>query len=155
MVDRIEAFTKGAAPSVRLVLQPEHLGEVQVKLTLEGGAISAVVKVDNPQVRDAVAQQLEAMRVSLADQGIKIDKLEVSVSGGFDQNRPDAQDWLANGQSRGQGDARARHEAAAWALPEVYGSLLQGGGDRAEADRVVELREEGAVDRVAALDVVA
>ncbi len=153
IVDQIEAYSKGGAPSVKLILQPEHLGEIQVKLTLVDGSISAMVKVDNPQVREAVAQQLEVMRTTLADQGIKIDKLEVSVSGGSDQHAPDSDDWSNASQWQGRGDAQDRREAGDWALPQTYRSLLRGGGDMGEGGLEAEPRNPDADVRTSALDV--
>jgi len=153
MVEHFEAYAKGGAPSVKLILQPEHLGEVHVRLTLIDGSINAMVRVDNPQVREAVAQQLEIMRASLAEQGIKIEKLEVSVAGSYDHQRPDADEWASSGQWQGQADPQSRGQDGSWALPETYRSLFQGGSDRAEVGQVADPQGDGAVERVTALDV--
>jgi len=64
---------------LRLQLNPEHLGRMDVRVHAHEGAVSAVIRVEHAGVREMVESQLAALRVSLAEQGIKIDRLEVSV----------------------------------------------------------------------------
>lgn len=120
IVEHVEQSTKGGNPSIRLVLNPEHLGEVQVRVTLVNGAVNAQLRVDNAAVSDAVQHQLESLRAALVDQGIKIDKLEVSVSGGSDQRQQDQEAW-SGGSFGQQGDAQAQgRQDGAWSLPLAY-----------------------------------
>ncbi len=65
---------------LRLQLTPEHLGRMEVRVQAHQGAVSAVIRVEHAGVRDLVENQLAALRTTLADQGIKIDRLEVSVN---------------------------------------------------------------------------
>jgi flagellar hook-length control protein FliK len=65
---------------LKLQLNPEHLGRMEVRVQAHEGAVSAVIRVEHAGVRDLVENQLAALRTSLAEQGIKIDRLEVSVS---------------------------------------------------------------------------
>lgn len=65
---------------LKLQLNPEHLGRMEVRVHAHEGAVSAVIRVEHAGVRDLVENQLAALRTSLAEQGIKIDRLEVSVS---------------------------------------------------------------------------
>lgn len=123
IVEHVEQSTQGGIPSIRLVLHPEHLGEVQVRVSLVNGAVNAHLRVDNPAVSDAVQQQLDALRAALVDQGIKIDKLEVSVSGGSDRQQAREGDaWSGDGLGQNAGgQAHGRHEdAGTWALPRTY-----------------------------------
>lgn len=65
---------------LRLQLNPEHLGRMQLRVQAHEGVVSAVIRVEHAGVRDLVENQLAALRTSLAEQGIKIDRLEVSVN---------------------------------------------------------------------------
>jgi flagellar hook-length control protein FliK len=65
---------------LRLQLNPEHLGRMDVRVQAHEGTVSAVIRVEHGAVRDMVESQLAALRTTLADQGIKVDRLEVSVN---------------------------------------------------------------------------
>jgi hypothetical protein len=65
---------------LRLQLTPEHLGRMELRVQAHEGAVSALIRVEHTGVRDLVENQLAALRATLADQGIKIDRLEVSVN---------------------------------------------------------------------------
>lgn len=72
----------GSGSQIRLRLQPEHLGEVAVKLTVEGNNISANVVAQNAGVRDALLGAQPALSRSLADAGLNLGAFSVNVSGG-------------------------------------------------------------------------
>ncbi len=65
---------------LRLQLNPEHLGRMEVRVQAHEGVVSAIIRVEHGSVRDLVENQLSALRATLAEQGIKIDRLEVSVN---------------------------------------------------------------------------
>ncbi len=130
---------------LRLQLNPEHLGRMEVQVKAHEGAVSAVIRVDHAAVRDLVETQLAALRTSLAEQGIKIDRLEVSVN----QQGPRDQSQLASGfdfgrQAFGQEGQREssgqQHSAPhtgwdAWSTPEVDdGSLPEALADMSGFD---------------------
>ncbi|MNX36216.1 Flagellar hook-length control protein FliK [compost metagenome] len=114
---------------LRLQLNPEHLGRMEVRVHAHEGAVSAVIRVEHAGVRDMVENQLAALRTSLAEQGIKVDRLEVSVNqqgprdqqaaAGFEFGR---QSFGQDGQreSSGQANQGQAHRSGwdAWSLEE-------------------------------------
>jgi flagellar hook-length control protein FliK len=122
IVDHVEVASKGGNPTVKLILQPEHLGEVQVQVSLVNGQVNAKVQVDNPAVREAVQQQMEALRVALIDQGVKIDKLEVDISNQDTRQGRENPGW----DNPRHGDTRQGRENPGWNLPQPFRGYLAG-----------------------------
>jgi flagellar hook-length control protein FliK len=72
----------GATSEVHLQLQPAHLGDVSLKLTVTGNTISANIVAQNADVRDALLSNQQHLARSLADAGLSLGKFSVNVSGG-------------------------------------------------------------------------
>ncbi|CAM4248341.1 flagellar hook-length control protein FliK [Paenibacillus tarimensis] len=70
---------KGNAVSeARLTLLPEHLGQVDVKITMQNGQLTAQFVTDNVMARDMIESQMVQLRASLQTQGLQVEKLEVT-----------------------------------------------------------------------------
>lgn len=125
----------GKPAEIRLELAPEHLGRMEIRVMAHEGTVSAQIKVDHAGTRELMQVQLAELRTSLADQGIKIDKLEVNV--GQDQRRsaPDFDMGQSFQQAPGQGHQQQPH-----ATPTGSHSLNFGGYD---ADSEEEALMEG------------
>jgi flagellar hook-length control protein FliK len=63
----------------RLTLQPEHLGQVVISLRVEQGAVSAVLRAENAAAADWIRLHQTDLKASLAQQGLGLDSLEVTV----------------------------------------------------------------------------
>ncbi len=81
--------------SMLVKLQPEQLGNVELKLNLHKGLIMAEIKVENEVVKAAVESNLEDLRQNLSNKGYSINQINVTVDSGkkeqqeqfgFDQN---------------------------------------------------------------------
>ncbi len=83
--------------TVELRLKPPELGGVKVQLEIQDSALKLGVVVENRSVRDLLQSHLHELRDMLANQGIKVDRLDVDIqqqfgqstaqSGGFSENR--------------------------------------------------------------------
>ncbi|MDX1927651.1 MAG: flagellar hook-length control protein FliK [Pirellulaceae bacterium] len=90
--------------SINLRLHPEHLGSVSVQVRLEGRSLSARLSTETSAARDAIMQDLPALRQRLADQGFDVTKFQVEVAG----NGADASFAQSNSQSQfSQSDNRS------------------------------------------------
>ncbi len=87
-------------------LRPEHLGKLAFSLTSQQGVITASFMADNPAVKELIEANLAQLRVSLQEQGITIDKLEVVVTDNqlMDDQQEDRQ--FANNQEKKKRAAR-------------------------------------------------
>ncbi|MBP1156005.1 MULTISPECIES: flagellar hook-length control protein FliK [unclassified Paenibacillus] len=67
----------------RISLFPQHLGHVEVKLTMQNGLLVAQIMADSLSGKEMLESQLAQLRSTLQSQGIQIEKLEVSQSQNF------------------------------------------------------------------------
>jgi len=63
-------------------LQPEHLGDVSLKLTVSGTTISANIIAQNADVRDMLLSNQQQLVRTLAQAGLSLGNFSVDVSGG-------------------------------------------------------------------------
>ena len=74
---------------IRLHLSPEHLGDLTMKITVQGGTISASVVAQNADVKHALMNNQDQLARSLADAGLSLAGFSVDVSGGDARSRQD------------------------------------------------------------------
>jgi flagellar hook-length control protein FliK len=108
--------TAGSVSTVRLRLVPEELGDVSVKLTIEGSSVSAQVMAQTPAAHDALVAGQAQLTRALADNGLKLISFNVDLAGGFASFQQQQQQ-----QSSQQGTSNGRN-------------LLLGGVDTTETD---------------------
>jgi flagellar hook-length control protein FliK len=68
--------------SMLVKLQPEQLGNVELKLNLHKGLVMAEIKVENEIVKAALESNLEDLRQNLANKGYSINQINVTVDSG-------------------------------------------------------------------------
>ncbi|MCK9858173.1 flagellar hook-length control protein FliK [Paenibacillus sp. ATY16] len=59
-------------------LFPKELGQVDVRITMHNGQLTALFHADNANAKDALDNQMAQLRVALQQQGLSVDKLEVT-----------------------------------------------------------------------------
>ena len=89
---------------VRMRLVPEELGDVSVKLTIEGSSVSAQVMAQTPAAHDALVAGQGQLTRQLADSGLKLTSFNVDLAGGFasfqqQQQQQSSQQGSSNGRS--------------------------------------------------------
>lgn len=67
----------------RISLFPQHLGHVEVKLTMQNGLLVAQFMADSLTGKEMLESQLSQLRSTLQSQGIQVEKLEVSQGQSF------------------------------------------------------------------------
>jgi flagellar hook-length control protein FliK len=72
----------GTTSEVRMRLQPEHLGDVALKLTVSGSTVSANIVAQNADVRDMLLSNQQQLARTLAEAGLSLGNFSVDVSGG-------------------------------------------------------------------------
>lgn len=87
-------------------LNPENLGKLNVVLQTKGDEVRALIRADNPDTARMIADQLESIKSSLENQGLKVAKLDVQT--GLSGNQ-DSMNWFGE---KGHNFAREREEAA-------------------------------------------
>jgi hypothetical protein len=69
--------------TVRMRLVPEELGDVSVKLTIEGSSVSAQVMAQTPAAHDALVAGQGQLARAFEDAGLKLTSFNVDLAGGF------------------------------------------------------------------------
>ena len=72
----------GGGGEIRLVLRPESLGSVRVRLNLTDNVIDGKIIVDNPAVKHIVEGSIDSLTRALSADGFQTASLQVSVGGG-------------------------------------------------------------------------
>jgi flagellar hook-length control protein FliK len=69
----------GGGKRLTIQLNPEHLGQLSVALTVKNSEVSATIRADNHETAQMLAGQLESLQKSLEEQGLKVQRLEVQT----------------------------------------------------------------------------
>ncbi|GAA3406653.1 flagellar hook-length control protein FliK [Paenibacillus hodogayensis] len=109
----MKVHTANGLSEVRITLMPEHLGHIDVKVTMHNGQVVAQFMADTAHGKEMLEGQLAQLRAMLQTQGLQVDRLEVSQynppqSGSFQESKQQRQ----SGQSGRQNDDQADRELA-------------------------------------------
>lgn len=96
---RFFKVTKGVAGSseAKFKLNPEHLGQLEIKVISQQGQISAQIVTDTALAKEALEAQLSLLKQALQQQGLQVQKLEIV------QQVPNSPDVNQGNQSFSQG----------------------------------------------------
>jgi len=95
----------GGEGEIRLVLKPEHLGSVRIRLQLGESSLEGRIVVDNSNVKELLDAHLEQLKSALRQEGYASANIDVTVSGGGDGRRdppPEPALPAASGRTAGQ-----------------------------------------------------
>ncbi|WP_243864360.1 flagellar hook-length control protein FliK [Paenibacillus castaneae] len=78
IVQKFDVSTLNGVSEAKLMLFPEHLGQVDVRITMQNGLLTAIFQTDTAMAKDMLDNQMAQLRAALQAQGLSVDKLEVS-----------------------------------------------------------------------------
>ncbi|NHN28380.1 flagellar hook-length control protein FliK [Paenibacillus agricola] len=89
----------------KLSLFPQNLGQVDVRLTMHNGQLVAQFMADSPMGREMLESQLSQLKITLQNQGIQVERMEVSQNQAFQsgmfQEQRQQQSQQSNKQQKG------------------------------------------------------
>jgi flagellar hook-length control protein FliK len=100
-----------------LQLHPQELGAISVALTLRNGEVRARIRSEKDETADLLSRQAEAIRASLEQQGVKVDKIEVRL---HDPSDNDGGDDGGRRQNPDQRDARQEKDSPREELARLH-----------------------------------
>lgn len=104
IIERIRVIIKPEQTSMELQLNPENLGKVNLTVQSKAGAMTAHFTVQNEMAKEAIEGQLQILKDTLNAQGIKVDAIEVTVTGyTFGQESRSDKEGQTAGQNKNQG----------------------------------------------------
>jgi flagellar hook-length control protein FliK len=77
----------GGEGEIRLVLKPENLGSVRIRLQLGESSLEGRIVVDNSNVKELLDAHLEQLKSALRQEGYASANIDVTVSGGGGERR--------------------------------------------------------------------
>ena len=77
VVKQLQLSSANGISEAKISLSPENLGQVDVRITVHNGLLTAQFLTDNPTAKDMLENQMAQLRASLQSQGLQVDKLEV------------------------------------------------------------------------------
>lgn len=92
ITERIKFDVKGAVSEIRMLLKPENLGEISLKVLTENGIVTAQLLADNQKIKEIIEANLNELKEALSEQGINVSELSVSV--GQDDTTDQMQNFL-------------------------------------------------------------
>jgi len=72
---------KQGKQQITLTLSPENLGELKMNLNLQGGKLTVEIVTENRSVRDAIMQNVDTLKESLARQNITMESFDITTGG--------------------------------------------------------------------------
>jgi hypothetical protein len=82
LTDKVQSALKTGVTEIRLLLRPESLGEMRVKLTVDGDVVMGKIYVENQQVKHIVEANMQSLKDSLAQHNLQAGAFDVNVGGG-------------------------------------------------------------------------
>lgn len=102
--DQIAQMARNNQSQLRLALKPPELGELTIKLSLREGVLKATLVADSASAKQTLEAGLNELRQQLAQQGLRLERMEVVVS-------PDAERREAKSGEQGSGGRRNQGSA--------------------------------------------
>ncbi|HEX2937563.1 MAG TPA: flagellar hook-length control protein FliK [Ruminiclostridium sp.] len=81
VADAVKQAVDNGRNEVRIHLSPEDLGGISVKIISQGGSLSLQITADNQHTGQLLASGMHELQKSLQDNGITMNKAEVSYTG--------------------------------------------------------------------------
>lgn len=82
ITDKLNTAVRSGITEVRVQLRPEALGEVTLKIRIEGDVVTAKMQVENHQVKAIVENNFQSLKDSLSQHNLQTGSLEVNVQTG-------------------------------------------------------------------------
>lgn len=78
VINKLDVVQQKGFSEATISLRPEHLGKLDVQITLQNGQLVARFMTEHVMAKDMLEQQMMQLRSSLQSQGIQVERLEVT-----------------------------------------------------------------------------
>ncbi|WP_410769254.1 flagellar hook-length control protein FliK [Fontibacillus sp. BL9] len=97
LISKLDIVKAGGVSEARISLYPDHLGQVDVKITMQNGHMVAQFMTEHAFAKESLEAQLAQLRSALQSQGLQVGKLEVT------QNTALSSHMYQDGRQQGNG----------------------------------------------------
>jgi flagellar hook-length control protein FliK len=115
VVDKLNVAVKSGITEMRIMLRPESLGDVQLRIRMEGDVVMGKIYVENQQVKHIVEANLTMLKDALAQHNLQVGSFDVDVNHGNDtrdQMQMMAELAALNAKTAGQSEDGSEASAA-------------------------------------------
>jgi hypothetical protein len=90
VTQRFQEVLRSGLTEIKLTLKPESLGEVRIRIQMQGDIVSARIHVENQQVKHIVETNFQSLKNALAEHNLQTGDFQVNIGGGNAQDAWDA-----------------------------------------------------------------
>lgn len=80
IMDKIKVSIKPNVSEIKMLLKPEQLGEITLKIATQNGIVTAQFIAESQRVKEIIEANFNQLRDMLYEQGVDVGQLEVNVS---------------------------------------------------------------------------
>jgi flagellar hook-length control protein FliK len=80
IVSHIKTISAENFAELRMTLRPENLGDVTLRIATQNGVVMAMFVAESQRIKEIIESQFSQLRDALAEQGIEVSELFVSVN---------------------------------------------------------------------------
>ena len=118
IVNHMRFEVRGDMAEIRIMLKPEYLGEVSMRIATQNGIVTAHFVAESQRVKEIIEAGFSHLRDALEEQGINIADIDVSVAGDNSGDAPEYEGRLSSARIRDIMAAAMDEEAENLALEE-------------------------------------
>lgn len=109
VVNKLDIVRQQGFTEARISLNPEHLGQVDIRISIQNGQLVAQFMAHKSDARELLDQQMSQLRMALQGQGLQVEKLEVTQSSQSPSSQL-YQDGKQQGAGQQQPEKRSRQK---------------------------------------------
>lgn len=107
-LQQLQHLNQGEGSQIRVKLYPEHLGHLDIRVMSMDGKVSAQLMASSQLAKEALEFQVGQLRTALTQQGIQVDKIEVTQQNQSQSMLQDQRGGQHLFQQRGQGQGNGQ-----------------------------------------------
>lgn len=108
IVEQIKIRISPENTSMEMRLNPDNLGRVAIAITSKNGVMTAEIHTENQSAREAIESQLQILKESIQERGLKVEAIEVRVSDfNFTDSRNSESDASSDGKNANHRNRKA------------------------------------------------
>ena len=122
LVDKARMALSNGKTEIIMALKPDSLGNINLKMTMEGDEIRGKIFVDNAEIKDIFTKNIDTVIKSLSEAGISIEGFDIMFSQDMPSNeQQEFSDLLGErGEGREESNAQIAIDAEASLMIDKY-----------------------------------
>ena len=89
---------------IRLQLRPPDLGSLRIEMDMKDNVLKLGMITENSSVKEILLSNIHELRESLAEQGVRLERLDIQIGYNFDQSLAQSKEGPKEGKGEGPGE---------------------------------------------------